>query len=41
MVELRAKGAQFIDGPIDFLPGLRIAFMKAPDGMQVEILQRG
>ena len=38
--ELRAKGAEFVAGPLEARPGVRVAFLKAPDGMQIEILHR-
>jgi catechol 2,3-dioxygenase-like lactoylglutathione lyase family enzyme len=38
--ELRAKGAEFAAGPLEARSGVRVAFLKAPDGMQIEILHR-
>lgn len=38
---LKAKGVRFTAEPKELRPGLRIAFLAAPDGVTVEILQRG
>jgi catechol 2,3-dioxygenase-like lactoylglutathione lyase family enzyme len=38
---LKAKGVRFTAEPKEIRPGLRIAFLAAPDGVTVEILQRG
>lgn len=38
--ELKAKGAEFITEPISPRPGVQIAFLEAPDGVQIEILHR-
>ncbi|MGD9123984.1 MAG: VOC family protein [Desulfarculaceae bacterium] len=38
--ELKAKGAEFIEEPVEARPGVHLAFLKAPDNMQIEILQR-
>ncbi len=38
---LKAKGAVFTLEPKEVRPGVRIAFVQAPDGAQVELLQRG
>lgn len=38
---LKAKGAVFTLEPKEIRPGVRIAFVQAPDGVQVELLQRG
>jgi catechol 2,3-dioxygenase-like lactoylglutathione lyase family enzyme len=38
--ELKAKGAEFIAGPLSPRPGVQIAFLEAPDGVQIEILHR-
>lgn len=40
VAELRAKGATFAKEPTSPRPGIRIAFVQAPDGVQVEILER-
>jgi lactoylglutathione lyase len=37
---LRAKGVTFSLEPTDFNPTTRIAFIKAPDGVSVELLNR-
>ncbi len=39
--ELRAKGVAFSKTPVEIRPGVRIAFVRAPDGVEVELLQRG
>ena len=38
--ELKAKGVVFTLEPVDFRPGLRIAFIQGPDGVEIELLQR-
>ncbi|MGZ8265608.1 MAG: VOC family protein [Burkholderiales bacterium] len=38
--ELRSKGVGFSLEPTDFNPTTRIAFIKAPDGVSVELLNR-
>ena len=38
--ELRGKGVAFSLEPTDFNPTTRIAFIKAPDGVSVELLNR-
>lgn len=38
--ELKKKGVIFTTDPVDFSPGLRIAFIEAPDGVSIELLQR-
>lgn len=38
---LKSKGVRFKAEPTSPRPGLRIAFLAAPDGVTVEILQRG
>ncbi len=40
MADLKAKGAEFTRGPITVRPGLRVAFMKGPDDVSIEILDR-
>jgi catechol 2,3-dioxygenase-like lactoylglutathione lyase family enzyme len=37
---LRNKGVHFTTEPIDFSPSLRLAFIEAPDGVLIELLQR-
>lgn len=38
--ELKKKGVTFTMEPVDFSPGLRIAFIEAPDGVSIELMQR-
>ena len=38
--ELMAKGVEFSLAPTSPRPGVKIAFIKAPDGAQVEVLER-
>jgi lactoylglutathione lyase len=38
--ELRGKGAHFTMEPITFTPGIKIAFVQAPQGVLVELIQR-
>lgn len=40
IAELRAKGVPFAVEPHAPRPGIRIAFVQAPDGVQVEVLER-
>jgi catechol 2,3-dioxygenase-like lactoylglutathione lyase family enzyme len=40
MAELDAKGIRRISGPSQPRPGVRIAFFAAPDGVQVELIER-
>ena len=40
VAELTGKGAVFTVSPRSPRPGLRMAFVQAPDGVQVEVLQR-
>jgi len=37
---LRSQGVPFILDPVDYRPGIRIAFITAPDGVNIELLQR-
>ncbi len=37
--DLRERGARFSVDPHDFLPGSRIAYLEAPDGVTVELVQ--
>jgi catechol 2,3-dioxygenase-like lactoylglutathione lyase family enzyme len=37
---LAAKGVPLLDGPREARPGVRIAFFGAPDGVQVELIER-
>jgi catechol 2,3-dioxygenase-like lactoylglutathione lyase family enzyme len=38
--ELKAKGAVFTREPVDIRPGVRIAFLTAPEGVFIELLER-
>jgi len=38
--ELRAKGADIAIGPLTRSPGLRLAFVRGPEGIMVELVQR-
>jgi catechol 2,3-dioxygenase-like lactoylglutathione lyase family enzyme len=38
--DLKQKGVKFTLDPMDFAPNLRIAFIEAPDGVSIELLQR-
>ena len=38
--ELKSKGAQFTVEPVTFAPGTKIAFVQAPQGVLVELIQR-
>ncbi len=38
---LKAKGAKFTRGPETIRPGTRIAFIEGPEGVSVELLERG
>jgi len=40
VADLKSKGATFTVEPHDVRPGLRIAFLKTPDGVLIELLQR-
>ena len=37
---LKKKGVTFTMDPVDFSPTVRIAFIRAPDGVSIELLQR-
>lgn len=37
--ELKNKGVDFIRGPIDTANGTKIAFLKDPQGVQIELIQ--
>jgi catechol 2,3-dioxygenase-like lactoylglutathione lyase family enzyme len=39
-VELREKGADIAIGPLTRSPGLRLAFVRGPDGVMVELVQK-
>ncbi len=38
--DLKAKGATFIGEPIEPTPGIRLAFLKEPNGAVIELVQR-
>ena len=38
--DLKKKGVKFTVEPMDFRPGIRIAFIEAPDGVSIELVQR-
>lgn len=38
--ELRGKGAEFICDPWEIRPGVKIAFIKGPDNISIELAQR-
>ncbi len=38
--ELKAKGAEFASEPHDLRPGLKIAFVRAPGDVRIELLER-
>lgn len=38
--QLKQQGVVFTLDPVDFGPSLRIAFIQAPDGVSIELLQR-
>jgi len=39
-VDLRAKGAEFICEPWEIRPGVKIAFVKGPDNISIDLAQR-
>lgn len=40
VAELKAKGAEFTMEPTTIRPGVRIAFLRAPEGVSIELLDR-
>ncbi len=40
VADLRSKGAEFSMEPKDLRPGLRIAFVRAPGDVRIELLER-
>jgi catechol 2,3-dioxygenase-like lactoylglutathione lyase family enzyme len=38
--ELKAKGAEFTKEPTTVRPGVRVAFIRGPEGVSIEILDR-
>jgi lactoylglutathione lyase len=39
--DLKAKGVEFTKEPTTVRPGLRICFIRAPEGVSIELLDRG
>ena len=40
IADLRAKGAEVVMEPNQIRPGTRIAFIRSPEGVRIEVLQR-
>ena len=40
VAELRAKGAEIAIGPLTRNPDLRLAFIRGPEGIMIELVQR-
>jgi catechol 2,3-dioxygenase-like lactoylglutathione lyase family enzyme len=40
VAELKAKGVEFSRGPTTVRPGVRVAFLRAPEGVSIELLER-
>lgn len=40
VADLKAHGVEFTMEPVEFRPGLRIAFIRGPDDVSIEILER-
>jgi catechol 2,3-dioxygenase-like lactoylglutathione lyase family enzyme len=40
VAELKAKGAEFTREPTTVRPGVRVAFLRAPQGVSIELLER-
>ncbi|HEY7297586.1 MAG TPA: VOC family protein [Xanthobacteraceae bacterium] len=40
VADLRAKGAEFTMEPNNIRPGIRIAFLRGPEGVSIELLER-
>ena len=40
VAELKAKGAEFSTEPFDLRPGVKIAFVRAPGDVRIELLER-
>jgi lactoylglutathione lyase len=38
--EWRARGAEIAIGPLTRHPGLRLAFIRGPEGIMIELVQR-
>ncbi len=41
VAELKAKGVRFSMEPTEIRPGVRIAFLTAPENVSIELIQRG
>ena len=41
VADLKAKGAMFTREPVTIRPGTRIAFLAGPEGVSIELLERG
>jgi catechol 2,3-dioxygenase-like lactoylglutathione lyase family enzyme len=39
--ELKAKGVEFTKEPTTIRPGVRICFIRGPEGVSIELLERG
>ena len=39
--ELTAKGVEFKGAPVTVRPGLKAAFLSAPDGVEIELMEMG
>ena len=40
VAELKSKGAEFTREPTTVRPGVRVAFLRAPEGVSIELLDR-
>jgi len=40
VAELKAKGVEFTREPTTVRPGVRVAFLRAPEGVSIELLER-
>jgi lactoylglutathione lyase len=40
VADLKAKGVQFTREPTTVRPGVRVAFLRAPEGVSIELLER-
>ena len=40
VAELKAKGAEFTREPTTMRPGVRVAFLRGPEGVSIELLDR-
>jgi hypothetical protein len=39
--ELKRRGAEFVSEPRTVRPGLKIAFIRGPENIRIELLERG